>query len=262
MQIAKHPTRSTPEEDELHQRKAQLAALEELLATGELERAGLETELFQFQHLYLEAVGGLISELDELEARIAEARARGRPRDESATTAAAYARMKAAESAQAYREETKASPPEKGMPPSEDLGKLFRAVAKRIHPDLAVSDEDRILREELMKRANAAYKAGDAEQLGAILKEYEARPESIEGESVQAELDRVNRKIELVQKRMRRIKEELGQLMLSELAILRQKAEIARQENRDFLAEMAHFLREKIIYAKRQLHEVEKGRAA
>jgi hypothetical protein len=248
-----------PEEKELEGKKSTLAELEEVLASSELKRATLETQLLGFQRVYLEAVGELIAELDELEARIAEAIAGKQPLDETSTADAARARNRAKESARAYREESRASFPKSELAPTEELKKLFRSVARRIHPDLASNDEDRAIREELMKRANEAYHMGNAGELRSILNEYEARPESVEGEDVGAQLVRVIRKIDLVQQRLVQIKQEIGQLMKSELFILRQKAETAKLENRDFLAEMAAYLRQKIVQARKELQKKESG---
>ena len=227
------------------------------MASNELGRATLEAELLGFQRIYLETVGHLITELDELEAKIAETKARRDPAHQGSTEHAAKARKRATESAQAFSEETRASLPASQFAPSEDLRKLFRAVARRVHPDLARNDEDRAIREELMKRANAAYQAGDAEGLRSILEEYEARPQSVEGEGIGAELIKVIRMIDLIRHRLTEIKIEIDQLTRSELAILRKRTEDAKLENKDFLAEMAAFLRRKISHARIELKQVQ-----
>jgi TonB C terminal len=55
-----------------------------------------------------------------------------------------------------------------GMP-SPELKQLWIRVLKRVHPDLAVDEQDRIRCERLTKLANAAYQAGDLEALRAVL---------------------------------------------------------------------------------------------
>jgi len=49
--------------------------------------------------------------------------------------------------------------------PSENLKKLYREVAKRVHPDLATEESERQRRHELMAEANRAYAEGDEARL-------------------------------------------------------------------------------------------------
>jgi TPR repeat protein len=66
-----------------------------------------------------------------------------------------------------------------GFPRSPDLKRLYRAVAKSVHPDFARDELDRHQREHFMKRANAAYKKGDLKTLKEILKQCELSSESL-----------------------------------------------------------------------------------
>jgi len=54
-----------------------------------------------------------------------------------------------------------------------DIKSLFRRIAKFIHPDFAVSEEDRILRNKIMSKANKAYEECNETQLRGILKSLE-----------------------------------------------------------------------------------------
>jgi hypothetical protein len=245
-----------PEDTELSYKKETLRGLEEELANIELERATLTAELQSFQSFYLETVGGLIAELDELEALIAEALARSRPADQETNATAQRSRERAAESArsyESYRSENQDSPAPKKFTPTPELKKLFREVAKKLHPDLATDEKDRLIREELMKRANEAYQKGDEQLLQKILEEYESNPESIVGDSVGAELVRVIRSIDLVARRIQQIHEEINAQLQSELATLKEKYDSAKKQGRDLLGEMASFLRAKIKQRKAEL---------
>jgi TonB family protein len=53
--------------------------------------------------------------------------------------------------------------------PSPELKQLWIRVLKRVHPDLAIDEQDRIRCEWLTKLANEAYQAGDLEALRAVL---------------------------------------------------------------------------------------------
>ena len=53
--------------------------------------------------------------------------------------------------------------------PSPELKQLWIRVLRRVHPDLAIDEQDRIRCERLTKLANEAYQAGDLEALRAVL---------------------------------------------------------------------------------------------
>jgi hypothetical protein len=54
--------------------------------------------------------------------------------------------------------------------PSPELKQLWIRVLKRVHPDLAIDEQDRVRCERLTKLANKAYQAGDEEALRAVLR--------------------------------------------------------------------------------------------
>src|ERR1700683_3909041 len=54
--------------------------------------------------------------------------------------------------------------------PSPELKQLWIRVLKRVHPDLAIDEQDRVRCERLTKLANEAYQAGDEEALRAVLR--------------------------------------------------------------------------------------------
>jgi hypothetical protein len=54
------------------------------------------------------------------------------------------------------------------------LRSLFLGTVNGVHPDRASNEEDRALRERLMKAANAAFERGDAARLREILDEYKS----------------------------------------------------------------------------------------
>ena len=58
---------------------------------------------------------------------------------------------------------------------SHGLRELYIKVVKQIHPDLASSEADRIMRERLTKDANIAFEQGDDATLRRVLEERESR---------------------------------------------------------------------------------------
>jgi chromosome segregation ATPase len=252
--------RQTPEEKELNKKLSELAALEAELAQRELDLATLQAELHAFENRYLRIVGVRYAELDEIEAQIAEAIANLNPKDSEAQEQAAEARAQAQESAEATGNIQEQKEPLK-FKPSESLKKLYREVAKSIHPDLATDDEERTRRHLLMAEANRAYEEGDEARLEAILREWESSPESVKGEGIGIDLVRVIRKIAQIEERLRTIEIEINQLKESDLYKLKVKVEEAEKEGRDLLAEMAEQLDKQIADVRKHLAEIEKIKA-
>jgi len=88
-------------------------------------------------------VGRLYAELDDWTAKIAELVAE-KEGTEQTQSAARQARAQAEESHSAAHGEAARAPV---FTPSPDLKRLYRELAKRIHPDLATDEADRAKRE-------------------------------------------------------------------------------------------------------------------
>jgi len=244
--------RQTPEEKELHKKLSELATLEAELTQHELDLATIQGELRAFENRYLRVIGVRYAELDKIEAKIAEALARLNPKDSKAQEQATQTRTQAQESAQATSNVKDTEQPYK-FKPSEGLKKLYREVAKRIHPDLATDEEERARRQQLMAEANQAYEEGDEERLKDILREWESSPESVKGEGIGTDLVRIIRKIAQVEERFRTIEIEITQLKGSDLCKLKTKVEEAEKEKRNLLIEMANQLDKQIADASEHL---------
>ena len=244
----------TPEERELEKKTAELLALEAELIQRELDLATLRAELSEFESRYLRTVGVLYAELDEIEAEIAEAQARFKPTDKHAQEHAAHARAQAQESSETARYITEPRPK-----PTESLKRLFREVAKRIHPDLAMNDADRAQRQKLMAEANLAYENGDEAKLRSILADWESSPDTVKGEGVGAELVRAIRKIAQIERRLAEIEDATQQLRTSDLFQLRLKADEAETLGRDLLKEMASQIEIQIDEAQSRLSALTDG---
>jgi len=248
------PRRVTPEEQELDNKRAELAVLEAQLAEWELECATLQAALRAFEGRYLRCVGRLYAELDAIEAQIAEALARQHPNDPTTVANAAQARAQAQESAEAAHEADSLRTPD-AFSPSDGLKKLYRDVAKHVHPDLGTTEEDRSRRHQFMADANHAYQHGDEAGLWAILHAWEQSPASVPGEGIGADLVRVIRQIAQVKARLQTLEEELAQCHASELYQLYVQVEEAAAQGRDLLAVMAERLERQIADARRRLAE-------
>ena len=249
----------SPEDEELERKKAILAELEAQLADRELELASFLADLVHFEKHYLQTVGRRYAILDELKAKIAEARARQNPHKQDARDQARQARSKAQESARAAGTDSPELPsPDDAASPSkpkrsESLRNLYRQAAKLLHPDLTLDGQEKEKRHWLMADLNAAYALGDEERIRAILREWHAAPESVQGDGPGAELVRVIRKIAQVEKRLRTIAAEMDQLRQGEMFKLKQAIEEAQATGRELLKELAEQLDEEIAHVREEL---------
>lgn len=240
-----------PEDQELTRKRLEHAAIEGELAERELRAANLRAELGAFERQYLHFVGLRYAELDELKAQIAERSATEHPEDARAQEAAREARQRASETKSTAGEKARTEPCAFEAPP--EMKRLFREVAKRIHPDLTSDRADRLKRQELMAEANEAYEQGDPSKLTKILAEYESSPEAVQGDGAGAELVRVIRRISQARGRLAEIEAEMQELLRSDLHQLKSRTDEARRHGRDVLAEMTAKVEEQIETARRRL---------
>lgn len=244
-----------PEEQELARKREEQTALETELAERELRSANLRAELGAFERQYLHFVGLRYAELDELKAQIAERLANEQPGNERAQKAARDARGRADETKSTAGEKSAEDP--RAFQASPEMKRLYREVAKRVHPDLTSDREDRAKRQLLMAEANEAYESGDEAHLTRLLTEYECSPEAVQGEGPGAELIRVIRRISQARSRLAEIEAEMQELLRSDIYQLKSRLEEAQKDGRDVLKEMVAKVEDQISQAKRRLEDPE-----
>jgi hypothetical protein len=244
-----HPVK--PEDQELTRKREEQASLETELGERELRLANLRAEIGAFERRYLHFVGVRYAELDELKAKIAEEFAKEQPANEAAQQAARDARDSANDTK--FNAGTNNSEEPRAFQSSPEMKRLYRDVAKRIHPDLTSDREDRTKRQQLMAEANDAYERGDESKLAKILTEYECSPEAVQGEGPGAELIRVIRRISQARSRLAEIEAELQEFLRSDLYHLKSRLEEAQKDGRDLLKEMIEKVESQIAQAKRRL---------
>ena len=261
--MSTHIPDKRPEDEELERQKARLAELEAQLADRELELASCLADLVHFEKRYLQTVGRRYAILDELKAKIAEARARQNPHRQDTRDQARQARSQAQESARAagddapatYSGEDAASKPKR----TESLRNLYRQAARLLHPDLTLDGQEKEKRHRLMAELNDAYARGDEDRIRDILREWQASPESVQGDGLGAELVRVIRKIAQVEKRIKNISDEMGHLRQGELFKLTQSVEEAQANGRDLLNELGEQVDTEIRQAREEFKRASKG---
>ena len=168
-------------------------AAEQALIEYEIAVDTFRIEVENFSRLHHQKLGPMYSRLDELDARIAEAKA-ARTGDPEDIRLADEARARVMPmpgveelfhgwmdgdglfpEAAAMLTEQPVRPPQR-VRPSEEARKLYRELARKAHPDLAQDDDERKRREEFITRVNAAYSRGDAPLLRELAEEWAAGP--------------------------------------------------------------------------------------
>jgi hypothetical protein len=240
-----------PEEQELARKHEEQAGVETELAECELRAANLRAELGAFERRYLHFVGSRYAELDELNAQLAERVAKAQPDNERAQQAARDARARANNTKSSAGKKAAQEP--KPFQASPQLKRLYRDVARKIHPDLTSDRDDRTKRQGLMAQANEAYERGDERQLARILNQYECSPEAVQGEGAGPELIRVIRRISQARSRLSEIEAELEELVRSDLNQLKMRVDEAEKHGRDIVAEIVAKVDEQVAQVKRRL---------
>jgi hypothetical protein len=246
----------------LMEERRRLVALRGALAEREAELAQMRSQVKLFEGRYLARVGVLYAELDEIAARITER--------EVALYDSDAARRRAQEARERAQQTHDAAfgvePEREEFDPPPSLKKLFREVARRIHPDFASDEGEQKHLTLLMMRANQAYASGDAETLQRLLDDQleisAATSGKGAGEEETATLLRVQRQRQHAERDMAALDGERERLLASEIGQLYVDTEAAGREDRDLLDELAASLRERIAEAQYRLQFVERAASA
>ncbi|UYQ63314.1 hypothetical protein [Streptomyces peucetius] len=183
--------------DEQDRPEARLAkavgAAEHALIEFEIAVETFRVEVENFSRLHHQKLGPMYARLDELDARIAEARAArsGDPEDLRKAQEARDLVLPmpgvdelfhdwidsdglSPEAAAMLTDQPVQAP--KRVRPSDEARKLYRELVRKSHPDLAQDEIERARRDEFIARVNAAYGLGDEAQLRKLAEEWAAGP--------------------------------------------------------------------------------------
>lgn len=209
-----------------------------------------------FEKQYQHTVGIKHQELDEVRAQVMELAVQFYPRSDEFRNKAKTARDQAKKSAGEHQGIEDESEAEQKFVPTEELKKLFRDVAKKIHPDLAGDESEQQRCHLLMAKLNQAYQCMDEEAIQSVLLDWESGKPEQEDLTVGAQLVRLLKKISRGKNRMQKILRDQEELELSEMYILLQKSESLKQTGMDLLEELAWKVEEKIIKTKSRIRDL------
>ncbi len=229
-----------PQGDDIDRLRARLKELEGTLDERAAEIVRVKADLAAFSTQYRQDVGVLHEELDELERAIAEA--------ELGEISKRVAEGAAGPTAPA---ESEAEPAPRFT--SDAVRRLFRDVAKTIHPDLAQDDSTRDRRHTLMAEANRAYALGDEDRLRWVLQAWERSPEAVLAGDPDATRLRLTRRIEQIDEELEACAGELAALTDSPLFQLKAMVDEAAARGKDLVADTVRRLKRDIMAARNRL---------
>jgi len=122
-----------------------------------------------------------------------------------------------------------------------------------LHPDRTLDGAEKEKRKRLMVEVNLAYQRGDEDMIRAILREWNASPENVQGDGPGAELVRIIRTIAQVEKRLKTISTEMDHLRQGELFKLKQQVADANANARELLKELSEQVDRQIAQAQEEL---------
>lgn len=229
--------------DDLDTLRARVCELEAVLAERDTETTRLKADLDAFRIRYRHEVGLLHEQLDELEKAIDEAergvRSKNPPEPDRSGTAT---EPRSLDPAPKYT--------------SDGVRKLFRDVAKAIHPDLAGDYHTRDRRHTLMIEANRAYALGDEARLRSILESWKNSPEAVSGGDAEAMRLRLVRRIAQIEEQLEACAAELADLKASSLWHLKAMVDEAAASGKDLVADMVRRLKRDILAASNRLEAI------
>jgi hypothetical protein len=243
-----------PEEKELARLEAEQADLKEQVTSAELTLETIKTETAQFRHRYYQTAGRLYAQLEEIDARIANLRAKQAPDDPTLKAHAQAAEERAKQSA----EEAGLNKPQPKLPPVIEpaLKQVYRQAVKLMHPDLAITEHERQRRTNLMALVNLAYERGDREAIEKLIVEFGQDPVAIVGEDVGSRIVKTIRRIAQLRRRLGEVQREIEAHKKTEIFKLRETIEKAEAIGEDPLGDLVQKLIKEISERKIKLKTV------
>jgi hypothetical protein len=250
---------------DLTQVENEVLALREQLARLEQEHTDLRLELNEFELLYNARVGPIEARLadvqlhlNEYKLRIELVQWRGKSLSPIQLEAEVENRLhdqrERAEAIHANADMARSFVPPQPIDAVADLDlkQVYRELAKRAHPDLAIDADDRAIRSQRMADINALYAQHDLEGLRQLLRLMEtARQEPYE--TPEQRLQRLKNERITLDLAIRRTKAEIAEINRDPLMALKLDVALGRARGRDVLAETSQQMQSMLHEAENEL---------
>jgi hypothetical protein len=218
----------------------EIARLEALLAERRRELAALQEEMHVFKARYTEVVGSRLAELAEIEREIKQAGARRLGLDEEETEEAAG------------DEDVRGTEPAT-LPVGKAMRKLFWAVAKMFHPDMASDEREAKARHTIMAEASRAYREGDVESLHTLLGDEQLQSLCAVGGGSDTQAEDLEARLIGLELELRTVEFGIKRIRQDGLYHTRLKVAEEARAGRDALSQMAEQLDRQITKARHRL---------
>ena len=254
--------------------KEEIVEKRTLIADLTEEVASLKSELAIFEAEYHGRVGVLYVKLDELELAIKEYLKRiellrdGKVRnlvDLEKTIEeqfkSDYKKIKEEkEEAEQYTEEYEAvkEKPKLDEESEKRLKSLYRELAKKFHPDMARTPEEKERFHKIMAEINQAYNDKDLKKMEELAKRLKAPERVLIKETLEEEFERLLRESKKLDDIISRLEDELVAIKNSDTYKFKVRVDEAGAEGRDLLEEMEDELNTKIEQKEEELRNVKK----
>ena len=217
-----------PHDHDLEGLRSRLSEVEAVYGERSAAAARAEAALAAFKIRYRQEVGLLHDELDRLELALAEAE-----------LGELSKRVTAPDEPGA--EPTGPRPEPQPRFTTDAVRRLFRDVAKAIHPDLA-------------------YALGDEEQLRGILQAWERSPEAIQGTGPEAGRLRLERRIAQIEEQLEMLASDQASLKDSPMWQLKAMVDEEAAKGKDLVKDMVRRLKRDILVATNRLDAMQPPR--
>lgn len=236
-------------EKRLAAKRLELRELQAELARVEAEYKSLTESLRQFEARYLPAVGQPYIELAAVREQVDKSW-------EALRDIKKGKKLRWQPSAALVLAARITREPPVAFVPDDDLRRLFRELARLVHPDRASDAEDRERRHEFMAEATRAYRHGDAELIERLLEQWRGNETTVNDATLTAHHARLDRRIRWTRYRMATLDARMARINATAIAGLMRRDEAARLEGRDLVLEMSRRVHEELSEAKRDLRRV------
>ena len=238
-------------DEKIAQLQAELDDLLLQLVEAEAELAERHAAINAFEFRLRSAINHLTRKLDELDNEIRNLQNKLRWHgdewfDVADDAAASWARGQRATagSEYRYRDTPTTARPEQDEDTRAELKKLYRQLARRYHPDMAVDAEDREYRTQMMMAINAAYAAGDLDKLQELAASPDAEQAMEYTNADQKLAETLLREVTRVQRRLAEIQDELTRLEKHDSAKMMEQMAEAEANGRDYFEEIKEQMRD------------------
>lgn len=243
---------------ELRDLEEELSFSQERVAQLEFELADTRADLLRFERTYEDRLGPLESRVAELQADLEQARIKAARRaqwgdrldeeDQPVDVLEQFRRT------WTPREKPTAPPPEPEVDEAskEQMKTIFRALAKRFHPDLVTDLKIKLWRQDIMAQINEAYAAQDMVALQKF-SDRPDRPEETVEKTREEQIADLNKEIRRLDQVIRDLERTLKELINSHTVKLMLEVSIASQQGLDLLQEMAEALKREISQMEAEL---------